>query len=109
MIFYGKRFPKEHVERLVIGLERIALDTEIPWSYPLDTMYAYDVMITELYNKFGRSYTFEEVEKVVEKLFERHQVFSKILKTEGMQYDVVMNKFSVAEDKVWDKLIAVCI
>lgn len=107
MIFYDKKFPKEHVERTVIALERIALDGDIPWNYPQDVLYAYDIIITELYNNFGVSYQFEDLERIVAKLSERHKVFSKLLKTKGMQYDVVMNRFFPADDKVWEQLIKV--
>ena len=103
LAFYEPKFPKEHVESLVIGLERIALDSDIPWSYPNETHYAYDIMITELYNKFDVSYTFEAVEKVVAKLHERHEVFSKLLNSPDLQYDIVKNHFIPSNDKVWSK------
>lgn len=104
-LFYSPKFPKEHIECLVIRLERLASDEDM-WLWLTLVSYGIRRMIAMLRVKFFVTYSAEQVKAVLDKLHERHVLFQSMVKLPKFKWNMLSNKF-MADDSVWEKFMAI--
>lgn len=107
VIFYKSDFPQEHVEFLVTFLANMAMDDGM-WEWPDHVLYGVDLAITSMEEKFGKLYTFPQVQTCIKKLNDRHVIFQNLVKTDGINFNRKSNTF-IGRNGAWAKALEVCV